>query len=81
VVVLDPITALLHAGTPGETKGLILRLVDFLKGQGITSLMTNLTGDLESREQSNIEISSLVDTWLLLRDIESGAERTAGSTF
>jgi circadian clock protein KaiC len=78
LVVVDPISAFLHAGTPAENRGLILRLVDFLKDQGITMIMTNLTGDMDPREQSNIDISSLVDAWLLLRDIESGAERNRG---
>jgi circadian clock protein KaiC len=55
-----------------------LRLVDFLKEQHITALMTTLTTGLDSQEQTEVNISSLVDAWLLLRDIESGGERNRG---
>jgi circadian clock protein KaiC len=74
LVVLDPIGHLRHAGTPGETTALLTRLIDFLKSQGITTLMTDLThaSDLERTET---EMSSLVDTWLFLRDLEMGGER------
>ncbi len=53
----------------------LTRLVDFLKVRGITALLTNLTSAGESPESTDVDISSLVDTWLLLRDIESGGER------
>jgi circadian clock protein KaiC len=78
VVVLDPVTGLLHAGTALETRSILLRLIDFLKEKQITALMTTLTGGADAREQTLIDISSLVDAWLLLRDIESGAERNRG---
>jgi circadian clock protein KaiC len=55
-----------------------LRLVDFLKEQRITALMTTLTSGSDAQEQTEVNISSLVDTWLLLRDIESGGERNRG---
>ena len=77
-VVIDPITALLHAGTAFEARGMLLRLVDFMKGENITAIMTNLTGGPVGIEESGVDISSLVDTWLVLRDIESGAERNRG---
>ena len=72
IVVVDPVTALLHSGTPAETQSMLLRLVDFLKEQQITALMTTLTSGADALEQTEVNISSLVDTWLLLRDIESG---------
>jgi circadian clock protein KaiC len=75
IVVLDPITGLLHSGAAFQTRSMLLRLVDFLKEKQITALMTSLTGFSESEEQSAVSISSLIDTWLLLRDIESGGER------
>jgi circadian clock protein KaiC len=55
-----------------------VRLIDFLKGRQITALLTSLshTGDLQ--EQSQASISSMIDTWLLLRAIELGGERTRG---
>jgi circadian clock protein KaiC len=78
IVVVDPLTALLHSGTAMETRSTLLRLVDFLKEQHITALMTTLTSGSDAEEQTEVNISSLVDAWLLLRDIESGGERNRG---
>jgi circadian clock protein KaiC len=78
VVAVDPITALLHAGTPSETRSILLRLIDYLKEQHITALLTTLTSGSDAQEQTEVDISSLVDAWLLLRDIESAGERNRG---
>jgi len=78
IVVVDPVTGLLHAGTASETRSILLRLIDFLKEQGITAVITTLTSGGTIMEQTEIDISSLVDAWLLLRDIESGGERNRG---
>jgi circadian clock protein KaiC len=78
IVVVDPVTALLHSGSANETKSMLLRLVDFLREKQATALMTTLTGGSGTQEQTEVEISSLVDAWLLLRDIESGGERNRG---
>jgi len=78
IAVLDPVTGLLHAGTALETNSMLLRLIDSLKEKQITALMTTLTGSSEAAEQSHVDISSMVDAWLLLRDIESGGERNRG---
>src|SRR5581483_4043769 len=78
IVVIDPITALLAAGSDTETKAMLLRLIDFLKHKKITVLMTTLTSGTDSLENTDVNISSLVDVWLLLRDIESGGERNRG---
>jgi circadian clock protein KaiC len=79
VVVVDPISNMLAAGTADEAQAMLLRLVDSLKHQQITALFTNLTsaGDA-SLEQTDLGVSSIVDTWLLLRDIELGGERNRG---
>ncbi len=78
IVVVDPVTGLLHAGTAFETRSILLRLIDFLKEKQITALLTTLTSGSAAQEQTEIDISSLVDAWLLLRDIESGGERNRG---
>ena len=78
IVVVDPVTGLLHAGTESETRSILLRLIDFLKEKQITALITTLTSGAVAMEQTEIDISSLVDAWLLLRDIESGGERNRG---
>ena len=51
---------------------MLIRLIDFLKSQQITTLFTNLTSGGAALEQTEVGISSLIDTWLLLRDIEIG---------
>jgi len=78
LVVIDPISSLMLAGDPREARSTTLRLVDFLKQRGITGIFTNLVGDASHQEQTEISISSLIDTWILLRDIEIGGERNRG---
>ena len=79
VVVVDPITNFMSVGTTNEIKGMLMRLVDYLKLQGITALFTTLTAaGARSLEETEIGISSLMDTWVLLRDIETGGERNRG---
>lgn len=75
VVVFDPIDSLLQAGTAHDTTNMLLRLIDFLKVRQITAFLTNLTSGGKTIEGSSIDISSLVDTWLVLRDIEQDGER------
>ncbi len=78
VVIVDPITTFLGAGTPVEAESMLMRLIDFLKSQRITALFTTLTHGGTPLEGSEVGISSLIDTWLLLRDIELGGERNRG---
>ncbi len=75
VVILDPVGSLIQAGIPKDTTAMLTRLIDFLKVKGITALLTNLTSGGESLESTDVDVSSIVDTWLLLRDMEVGAER------
>jgi circadian clock protein KaiC len=78
IVVVDPVTALLNSSTQSETRGMLLRMVDLLKAKQITALMNTLTHGADPLEQSQVDISSLVDAWLFLRDIETGGERNRG---
>jgi len=75
VVVLDPIGSLTQAGSRTDAIAMLTRLIDFLKVQGITALLTNLISGEKAMETTDLKISSLVDTWLWLRDIELGGER------
>jgi circadian clock protein KaiC len=75
VVIVDPITSLLTAGTDFETKGMVTRLIDFLKGGQVTSLFTSLTHGGHVLQQSEAGMSSLMDSWLLLEDFEGNGER------
>jgi circadian clock protein KaiC len=78
IVVVDPVTGLLDSGTASETRSMLLRMIDYLKENQITALMTSLTNGSSVEEQTDVRISSLVDTWLMLRDLESGGERNRG---
>ena len=75
VVVVDPITNLLTVSTLNEVRSMLTRLVDFLKTQEITALFASLTAANDSLEANEADISSLMDTWLLLKAIEVGGER------
>jgi len=75
VVIMDPISSMVAAGTRRGATVMLTRLIDFLKLQEITALLTNLTSGDEALEKTDVDISSLVDTWLLLRDLELGGER------
>ena len=75
VVIMDPITSLLDAGTPSEGKGMVTRLIDFLKAAKVTSLFTSLTQGGHTLQQSEAAMSSLMDSWLLLQDFEGNGER------
>jgi len=75
VVVLDPIGSLIQAGNQRDAHTMIIRLIDFLKQRGVTAFLTNLTSGGEALERTDVEISSIVDTWLFMRDIELDGER------
>ena len=77
-VIIDPISNFVASGTELETQSMLLRLVDFLKANQITAFFTNLTSGGAAWEKTEVGISSIIDTWMLLRDIESGGERNRG---
>src|SRR5579863_2965454 len=75
VVVLDPVGSLIQAGNMRDAHTMLIRLIDFLKQRGVTAFLTNLTSGGEALERTDVEISSIVDTWLFMRDIELNGER------
>ena len=77
VVVIDPISNFLAVGDNIETKSMLTRLIDFLKLQQVTAMFTSLTTTGEV-ENSEVGVSSLMDTWLLVKNIESNGERNRG---
>ncbi|WP_316792623.1 circadian clock protein KaiC [Pedobacter frigoris] len=78
VVVLDPITNLITIGSVSEVKTMLVRLIDFLQAEQITVMFTALTLNNIVNEQTDEGVSSLVDAWLLIRDIENNGERNRG---
>jgi circadian clock protein KaiC len=75
IVVLDPIGSLIQAGNLRDAHVMLIRLIDFLKQRGVTAFLTNLTGGGDALENTDVEVSSIVDSWLFVRDIELGGER------
>jgi circadian clock protein KaiC len=78
VFIVDPISNLSAAGKASEVKSILTRLIDYLKMKKISTFLTDLTHFGASLEHTSEEISSLIDTWLLLRDIELNGERNRG---
>jgi len=75
VMAVDPLNSFLMGSNQVEVKALLLRLVNFIKNKGVTGLFTSLTMGGSPIERTDIAISSLIDTWVLLREIEYGGER------
>jgi circadian clock protein KaiC len=78
VVIIDPLSSLGAAGSSLDTQSMLLRLIDFLKGRGITAMLLSLTGGGGALEATDYGVSSLIDTWIVLRDIELAGERNRG---
>ncbi|HEX2200023.1 MAG TPA: circadian clock protein KaiC [Burkholderiales bacterium] len=78
VVIIDPISNFSTAGTMAEAEAMLLRLIDFLKSRQITAMFVNLTAGGNAWEKTDVGVSSLIDTWILLRDIELAGERNRG---
>jgi circadian clock protein KaiC len=78
IVIMDPINTFVNSDKDLEVKTMLVRIVDFLKANQITALFTNLTDSQSALENTDSGISSIIDTWLLLRDIELNGERNRG---
>jgi len=75
VVIFDPLTSFISGNNENEGKLMVMRLLDLMKINKCTSLFTSLILSGMTVEQNQVHIASLIDTWLLLRDIEIGGER------
>jgi circadian clock protein KaiC len=78
IVVIDPISNLIAAASETEVKSMLSRLIDFLKMNCITAFCTDLSAAGGSLERTDVGISSLMDTWLLLQAMEGSGERNRG---
>ncbi len=78
IVVMDPVTTFTAVGPGKEVRLMLLRMISFLKNKGVTSMMTTLTPGGMNLETTTVGLASLADTWIFLRDIEIGSERTRG---
>ncbi|HEX4498988.1 MAG TPA: circadian clock protein KaiC [Thermoanaerobaculia bacterium] len=77
-VIVDPLSNLASIGSYIEVMATLLRLVDFLKSRQVTALFTSLVSNGEAENQAELGVSSLMDTWLSLRNLESNGERNRG---
>jgi circadian clock protein KaiC len=79
-VIIDPISNLISVGSPHEVRSMLVRLIDMLKLHNITSMFTSLSKEIyDSRpDLAEESVSSLVDTWVTVRDIEGIGERNRG---
>lgn len=75
IVIADPLNSFLIGDNETEVKAMLIRLIDYLKMNQITGFFTNLITSGGPLRKTDVAISSLIDTWLLLSAIEFGGER------
>lgn len=75
-VVIDPISTMGHGENTYDAHLMLVRMIDFFKGRGITTVLTNLISGGSAVEATDVQVSSLVDTWLMVRADEANGERT-----
>jgi circadian clock protein KaiC len=78
VVVVDPLNGFIIGSNSTEVKSMLTRLADFLKTKQISSMFTQLISSGKAHGDDDMAVSSMIDTWLLLRGIEIGGERNRG---
>ncbi|MEJ1237975.1 circadian clock protein KaiC [Chryseolinea sp. T2] len=78
VIIIDPITNLVTIGSVSEVKSMLIRLIDHLQRNQISVLFTALNYSNSNSEQTDEGVSSLVDAWISVRDLESNGERNRG---
>lgn len=74
-VIIDPVTNFDTISSPADVRVMLTRLTDFLKRHNITAILTSLSASQSSQEQTDAQISSVTDSWLLLRNVENNGER------
>jgi circadian clock protein KaiC len=77
-VVIDPISNFMAAGNALDATAMLMRLIDYLKMRQVTAFFTHLTSEGEAQENTQLGVSSLTDTWIVLRTIESAGRRRRG---
>lgn len=78
IIIMDPITNMHYVGDMREVRAMLTQFMGYLKNRGVTAMFTSLTEGGTAWERTVVGISSMADTWLLLRDIEIGGERNRG---
>jgi circadian clock protein KaiC len=78
IIIVDPITNLVTIGTVSEVKSMLIRLIDYMQSSQISVLFTALNNNNTATEQTDEGVSSLVDAWITVRDLETNGERNRG---
>jgi circadian clock protein KaiC len=78
VTVIDPVTNLMTVGSYADVQAMLTRLIDHLKTENITAMLTSLEPGRTEIERTETTISSLMDTWIVLRNEESGGRHIRG---
>lgn len=78
VTVLDPVTNLMTVGTFADVQAMLTRMIDHLKTENITALLTSLTPGVTDIERTETSISSLMDTWIVLANEDIGGHHRRG---
>jgi circadian clock protein KaiC len=78
IIVIDPISNLIEVGEQSEVKSMLSRLIDYYKSNKTTILFTSLVVKGVNEDTSGVGISSLMDTWIQVKDIESNGEHNRG---
>jgi circadian clock protein KaiC len=73
-VVIDPISNLTLIGSHYQIKAMWTRVISECESIGATTLFTNLCSGSGAVEDTDVAVSSLMDTWLVLRDVETANE-------
>jgi circadian clock protein KaiC len=80
VIAVDPISNLYPVGDDIQVRSMLMRLIDYAKSLQITGLFSNLTNDAGTSaayalEPTEMHVSSLMDAWLILKNVEGNGER------
>ena len=73
VVVVDPLSSFIGASFD-EVNTMVMRLIDYLKGQNITAVFTHLIHGSGNSQEVEVGVSSLIDSWILLRNSPPGEQ-------
>jgi circadian clock protein KaiC len=78
VTVIDPVTNLMTVGTFADVEAMLTRMIDHLKTENITAMLTSLSSGQPNLERSETTISSLMDTWIVLANNETDSRHRRG---
>jgi len=71
VAVIDPLSSF-TGGSFEEVNSMVMRLIDYLKGKNITAMFTHLIPGSGASQEVEVGVSSLIDSWILLRNSPPG---------